>query len=303
MKAPAVGTKSPAAVAPTRARSAAPTGAGPAGVHAESMDLSVPTLLRMQAGVGNAAVAQLIARHPRSTAQRLADPTAPPVPPSRTMPHEDAMFVAVHTKVKSAGASMKKHPPAKAEAKKARDAAEPPANDAEAQAKAAKVGDMGAAKAGAFDKEKFVAAVRKAIDANSPKTLEEADNHAKSGKGDEVKNHVMGEVIKGKDGTTSDIKNATATAPDPSKAQVKPVTPMTAPGAVPAPQVPAAAGMPRPVPAEQLNLQGGKHETDATLATAGVTEQTLATSNEPQFQQALDAKKAGEAHANAGVSA
>ena len=56
--------------------------------------------------------------------------------------------------------------------------------------------------------------------------------------------------------------------------------------------------MPKPAPAEQLNLAAGKHDTDQELAEAEVTEPQLAQSNEPEFQQALADKQAAAAHAD-----
>ena len=260
-------------------------------------------VLRLQHDVGNAAVTAAIGRraaHPEATrraVQRRVDPTSPPVPPSKHAPTRDPAFAAVTKQVRTVGAKLTAHPSPRKEVGEARDAAEPPSNDADAQAKAAKVDDMGRAKPGTFDKAKFVEAVRAAIASSSPKTLEEADEHKTSGKTEQVKTQVMGQVSAGKDSSTAAIKTATAAAPDPGAARPKPVTPMAPPTSAPASAVPGAAAMPAPAPPEQLNLQGGKHETDAEMSDAGVTEQQLSTSNEPQFQDALGAKRAGEEHA------
>ena len=85
---------------------------------------------------------------------------------------------------------------------------------------------MDAQQAGTFDKKAFIAAVKAAIEAKSPKTLKEADNYKKSGKAGEVKGEVKGLVTQGKEGQTKDIETATAAPPDQSKAVPKPVTPM-----------------------------------------------------------------------------
>lgn len=67
----------------------------------------------------------------------------------------------------------------------------------------------------------------------------------------------------------------------------------------PPPSVAAADAAPKPAPAEPLNLAAGPHEADHEMAQGEVTEQQLAESNEPQFQQALADKQAAAAHATA----
>ncbi len=201
-------------------------------------------------------------------------------------------------KVKATGREKRAHPPATAKAKEAQDAAVPPSGDVGSQAKAAKADSMDAQRPGSFDKKAFIAAVKAAIEAKSPKTLKEADNYKSSGKAGEVKGDVKGLVSQGKEGQTADIKAATDAPPDQSKAVPKPVTPMgpEPPGqAVP---IPATGAVPKPAPAEQLNLAAGKHEVNSEMADAEVTETQLAESNEPEFEQGLADKKAAAAHAD-----
>ena len=77
---------------------------------------------------------------------------------------------------------------------------------------------MDAQQPGAFDKKAFIAAVKAAIEAKSPKTLKEADNYKESGKAGEVKGEVKGLVTSGKEGQAKDIETATDAPPDQSKA-------------------------------------------------------------------------------------
>ena len=56
---------------------------------------------------------------------------------------------------------------------------------------------MDAQQPGTFDKKAFIAAVKAAIEAKSPKTLKEADDYKKSGKAGEVKGEVKGLVSGG----------------------------------------------------------------------------------------------------------
>ncbi|MFI7742535.1 Rossmann-like fold-containing protein [Kocuria rhizosphaericola] len=221
----------------------------------------------------------------------------PPVSPTPVRPEEDPAFAKVVGSVKNVAAIKKAHPPAATKAKEAQGAAVAPADDLGAQAKAAKVDAMDAQPPGSFDKKAFIAAVKTAIEAKSPKTLEEADEYKKSGKAGEVKGDVKGLVGQGKEGQAKDIEAATEAPPDPSKAVAKPVTPMAPETPGTAPRVPAAGAVPKPAPPEQTNLAAGQHQADQEMADAGVTEGQLAQSNEPEFQQALVDKKAAAEHA------
>ena len=217
--------------------------------------------------------------------------------PVTVRPEEDPAFTQVTGTIKGVAQSRKAHPPAAAKAKEAQGAALPPTDDVAGQAKAAKVDAMDAQQPGTFDKQAFIAAVKAAIEAKSPKTLEEADDYKKSGKAGEAKGQVKGLVSQGKSGQAKDIEAATAAPPDQSKAVPKPVTPMAQeqPGQV-AP-VPAAGAAPKPAPAEQVNLAAGPHQANQEMADAEVSEQQLAQSNEPEFQQGLADKKAAAEHA------
>ncbi|WP_245233996.1 hypothetical protein [Mycobacterium sp. PS03-16] len=224
----------------------------------------------------------------------------PPVRPKPVSPRSDPAFSQVTGSVKAFAKVKKAHPPAAAKATEAQGAAQAPSDDLVGQAKAAKVDTMDAQPAGTFDKKAFIAAVKAAIEAKSPKTLEEADSQAKAGggKAGEVKGEVKGLVSQGKDGQTKDVATATAAAPDTSTSVPKPVTPMQPEAQGPAVAIPAAGAAPKPAPPEQLNLAAGKQQANDEMAGADVSEKQLAESNEPEFEQALTDKKAAAAHAD-----
>jgi hypothetical protein len=111
-----------------------------------------------------------------------AKPGAAPAVPA--VAAADPAFVQVAEKVKGFAAAKKAHPPASAKAKEAQDAAQAPADDLAGQSKVSKVDTMDAQQAGSFDKQAFIAAVKTAIEAKSPKTLQEAT--APQGKADGV---------------------------------------------------------------------------------------------------------------------
>lgn len=277
-------------------------------------------MLGLQRSAGNAAVSALVtgtaAAGPVAApaaaetvdlapaVQRLAGAPGsvppPPVPPGPPVPAEHPGFKATQVKLSAARRGLAAHAPAQVKADEAARAAKPPADDKEAQAKAAKAGEMGAAPTPGFDKAAFIAAVTAAIAKQTPKNLDEADTFGSSGKSEAVAAEVKGKVTAGKDASAKPMAEASAKAPDTGQAKDKPVTELPAtPAAGAPPEVGAAGAMPSKAPAEQTNLGHGPAETNQQMAEAGVTEEQLANSNEPEFTGALAAKKEGEAHSAA----
>ncbi|MFI6731100.1 hypothetical protein [Streptomyces atratus] len=241
----------------------------------------VRSLQRLQGAAGNAAVSRLVA-------QRYAAPVKP-------APAQAPGFRAVKADVAAKKRRIAVHAPATAESKSAQDAAVAPPDDKEAQGKAANAEKMNAAKPGEFNKQAFIDAVNKAIDAQAPKNLDDADKFSKSGKADKIKGEVDGKVKDGKESSAKDIDTATKAPPDTSAAKDKPVTPMTpdqAPGNPGAPSV--ADAVPAQQPASVTDFSEGPAANNQAMADAEVTEDQLAKGNEPEFDQALSAKKTAE---------
>jgi hypothetical protein len=191
----------------------------------------------------------------------------------------------------------KAHPPARTEVKQAQDAAMAPADDKEAQAKAAQADKMDAARPSGFDKAGFVAAVNAAVAKQAPQNLDEADKFAGSGKADQIKGEVLGKVTSGKAASTKEITDRTHEAPNTPTAVEKPVTPLpTNQTSLALASPDASTAVPDKAPAEQTDLRADQCETDHKMADAGVTEQQLAQSNESEFTGALASKKEGEQH-------
>jgi hypothetical protein len=245
------------------------------------------TLDGLQAAAGNGATVALLG------IQRAA-----------ASPTSDPRFLKVAGTVRRVAQSERKHVPARKAAGEAQKAAAPPADDKAAKAAASQVSTMAEQKPGEFDKAAFIAAVRKAIEAKSPQNLEEADDFSKSGKAGEVKAEVGGMVSGGKNAAASAITSATTAPPNEGKVASKDVVPMRKEVAGPAPApVGAAAAMPAPLPAAATDLSAGPAEVQAKMASAEVTEEQLAASNEPQFAEAVQSKQALEAHAAAAPAA
>ncbi|MFI8252210.1 hypothetical protein [Streptomyces filamentosus] len=231
--------------------------------------------------MGNAAVARLVAQ--RHTA------------PVKTPPNAAPGFRRVGADVAAKKRTLAAHTPAAAESKSAQDAAVAPVDDKEAQGKAANAEKMNAAKPGEFDKAAFVAAVDKAIEAQAPKNLDEADKFSKSGKADKVKAEVDGKVGEGKDTSAEDIETATKAPPDTSAAKDKPVTPLVPDRPPGNPGAPSASdAIPEKQPPAVTDFSQGPAENDKAMADAEVTEEQLAKGNEPEFDDALKAKKTAE---------
>ncbi|MGW4159525.1 hypothetical protein [Streptomyces sp. NPDC004788] len=245
-------------------------------------DSGVRSLQRLQGAAGNAAVARLVAQ--RYTA------------PVKTPPSAAPGFRRVGADVAAKKRTLAAHAPAATESKSAQDAAVAPPDDKEAQGKAANAEKMNAAKPGEFNKAAFIEAVNKAIDAQAPKNLDEADKFSSSGKAEKVKGEVDGKVKDGKSASAKDIETTTKAPPDTSAAKDKPVTPMV-PDRPPAnPGAPSAAdAVPEKQPAAVTDFSQGPAENDKAMADAEVTEEQLAKGNEPEFDQALKAKKTAEA--------
>ena len=224
------------------------------------------------------------------------DVLAPPAAPERLRPQDDPAFAQVTGAATSYAKAKRAHPPAAAKAREAQNAALPPANDVASQAEAAKLDTMNAQPAGAFDKKAFIAAVKAAIEAKAPKSLEQADEYKKSGQASQVKGEVKGLVGGNKQQSAEAIETATAAPPDSSKAVAKPVVPMTQEDAGAAANIPAGGAVPKPAPAEQLNLAAGPNQANMELDQAEVSEQQLAQSNEPEFTGAVAAKQEAAAH-------
>jgi hypothetical protein len=228
----------------------------------------------------------------------------PPAPPLRTRPRDDPGFTALTGAAKEAAAGHAQHGSGQKKAVEAQGAAESPSDDLAAQAKTSKLETMKAKGVGTFDTASFTAALEKAIEAKTPKNLEEADEFADSGKVGEVSTQVSGFVAKNTSAASSGLDQATAAPPDPSKSVPKAVTPMAdeIAHAVPFPGSPAA-GTPKSAPANQTNLSAGPNQLDQTMAEADVTERQLAESNEPAFAAALQAKQSAGQHAATGPAA
>jgi hypothetical protein len=213
-------------------------------------------------------------------------------------PHEDAHFSAVAGRVGGVAGKQKSHPPARAKVAESENAAKGPGDEVASVAAAHKVDEMGAQKPKGFDRAAFIAAVHAAIERKSPKNMTEVRDFKSSGKAEEIKGEVAGNVAAGKEAAAGAIKASTEAPPNQAGIAPKPVVPMApeAPGPHP-PDVKPGDAMPARKPESEVSLAHTKVETDNQLAEANVTQEQVAESNEPQFHEAMDAKKEADEHA------
>jgi hypothetical protein len=265
-----------------------------------------------QTRVGNAAVAASLAAA-AAVGPPVVLPGAGPValgngataaaaggPGGRSGPRSDPKFVALTAGVKGKQRRLAHHRPARHEAAAAHAAAKAPPDDREAQGKAANAEKMNAARPAGFDKAAFVKAVEEAVARQAPKNLDEADQFADSGKADQVKGEVQGQVGAGKEASAAPIADTTAAPPDTSAAVEKPVVPMTPdqPPRVPAAPDPAQA-VPDKAPPSATDFSAGPRQLDQQMRDAQVTDDQLARSNEPTFTGALKDKQVAAQHSAA----
>jgi Skp family chaperone for outer membrane proteins len=260
-------------------------------------------LAALQRQAGNRAVSGLLGTAPATAASSVDTPTTAQrlvegQPPGRSGPDADPKFAALKRDVASKRARLAAHKPAAKEADAAARAARPPQDDTLAQGKAAQADTMAAAKPGEFDKPAFIKALGDAIAQQAPKNLSEAMDYGSSGKADAVKAQVSGKVGQGTASSKAQIATATGAVPETDKAKPKAVVPIGSAPAVGAPAGPdPARAVPDRAPDSATDFSEGPRQVDSQLSAAEVTEEQLAKSNEPEFHDALTAKKEGEAHA------
>lgn len=230
-----------------------------------------------------------------------------PMPPrakaakrSPRSPAEDPSFQRVVRATNKTAKAQQAHDPADKKATEAQRAAEAVPAEAESKAQDRKSTALGTAaqKDIAFDAKAFEQELREKIEAATPQTLEEANEFKENNRVGEVKAAVGQKVAEGKAETTGPVATE-ATTPmavnpaDAKQAQALPPTP-----AGPRPTIPGAKdAAPKKKTAEEISLEEQSSSLDADMAANGVTEDQLASAEEPSFGKALDEKKAAQADA------
>jgi hypothetical protein len=219
-----------------------------------------------------------------------------------TSPDADPTFQAVLATIQAVAVSQQAHAPATTKAAEAQAAAVAPPSEVTGRAQANQVGEMEAMETPEFDAAAFKAELMKRIAALAPKTTAEADNFKRDNQLGSVKAEMQGQVAQEQTATQTPLEEKTAQAPDTSQIEPKPVTPLPPghPGAPP-PDVGAAQAVPKLKGHSEVEapLHANSQKLDQQMAEADITEEQLATSNEPTFTAALGAKRTAQAHAAA----
>lgn len=238
-------------------------------------------------------------------------PGAPPKakakePPTPRTPETDPNYRAMTERAKDRQKKQSAHGSGGGAAKAAQGAAVGPANEVASKADARQVGKMDDAPAGEFSADAFVNAVIQKLQSVDPQTLGAVDSFGPSGRLREVKAGVQGTVSQQRENAQGMIEHAATQPPSTEGIEPKPVEPL-APQAVGEAPASVAADQAMPMPRTEDDVSGMQRanvdSVNRDLSSAKITETELATSNEPTFVAALDAKHSVEADAVAGPAA
>ncbi|WP_414551377.1 eCIS core domain-containing protein [Anabaena sp. CCY 0017] len=212
-------------------------------------------------------------------------------------PQKDPEFQAVVNNAKGVTAENKKHEPAQVEAQEAQDAAQPPSNEVESKAQDQQVQEMDQQPPGEFNAAAFKQKVMDKVNAVAPNTLEEADKFKDSNLLNSVGGDLSSQAQEATAQATGPVTEKTQAAPDSSGIEPKAVKPLENPEVGPQPpDIGAAKATPKPKPEAEVSapLTAESQKLDQQMAEAEVTEEQLANSNEPQFINAVGAKKSAQ---------
>ncbi|MBE9031490.1 DUF4157 domain-containing protein [filamentous cyanobacterium LEGE 11480] len=212
----------------------------------------------------------------------------------------DPDFQSAVSQTKAAGAAGKQHAPAGTKAQEAQEAAVSPPAEQTGKAQANQVGEMQQAETPGFNKAAFKQQLMEKIKASAPKTLSDADKFKENNKLGAVKSEMTGKVKDEKSASQQPLEEKTKKAPDTSGIPAKPVTPLAGAEKVkPVASVGAEKAVPKARSQAEVEapLQQEAQKADQQMASADVTEEQLAKSNEPEFKSALTAKQAAKDNA------
>ncbi len=214
-------------------------------------------------------------------------------------PGQDPGFQAVAGRVGAVADRERTHEEPGTEAEEAQEAAEPPTNELESKAQDQQVQEMEQQKPGEFSAAAFKAALLAKIKEITPKKLKDVDEFKKKSPISAVRDRVKQKIAEQKARSMGVLEEKVEETPDTSGIEPKPVTPMDQPDVGPAPgDIRAGEAAPKPKKQDEIEdpLLRESAGLDRDLEKAGITEEQLAESNEPQFLATLKAKKDAQAY-------
>lgn len=214
--------------------------------------------------------------------------------PSPKCPAEDPAFRRAHQQVKRDAKKQRKHEPAGQKRDEMVASAALPTTEQNLQSgqeqQAAAL--ESAAQPKPFDRLEFKRKLQLKIESKMPQTEDQAKEFSGSGKLEEAKEEFKGTISEEK-GKVSGPLEAKKAEPLPEGQNLKPDN-VSVPAAKPADQpgvVPTGFAAPKPRTEEEISLEHKSIALDEQMAQEGLTEQQLAESEEPKFEQALQSKK------------
>lgn len=221
-------------------------------------------------------------------------PVRPNSKKSPSTPDEDPAFQKVVKKTKKIAIGQKQHGDAEKKAEEAQNSAEAVPKEAESKAQNRKTDGLGeAAKEDKpFDAAAFKADLLKKIEAVTPKNLKEATEFKENNKIDGVKTAMGEKVSSEKQNTTGPVNNVVQqplqiNANENKQSISLPPTPKG--------PLPGNPGVKNAAPKNKLDgeisMEQQSQSLDEEMKANNVTEEQLASSNEPTFNAALDEKK------------
>ncbi|HEU4596859.1 MAG TPA: DUF4157 domain-containing protein [Pyrinomonadaceae bacterium] len=225
---------------------------------------------------------------------------------SPASPEEDPAFQQVVERVGGVARKEKSHAPPHVKAAEAQAAAEAPPEEISGRAQNTHAGEMEKTETPPFDAAAFKAQLLKRIEELTPKSVEEADEFEDNNKLPAVKEQMSGQVAEGKAASRGPLEEKKDEGPDTKSVEPKAVTPIpeSAPGGPP-PGVGAGGAAPKSKTGAEVEtpIQENTQRLGDELSTENITEEQLAKSNEPQFNEALASKQEAETQAAEGPQA
>ncbi len=228
-----------------------------------------------------------------------AEPTAAGMPPGAATTADGQGLDRVLARLDSVAQGQKAHAPAHTKAKAALAAAKPPPNEGARRADAKRAAVMDAQEPGETNLDALYTELCNALNAIPVKTLEDVDDFKESGKAAQMKGSLQAGIGAQKEAAASGISQV-ARAPDPTPEETEGAVPLPAERAEGGPpQIGAREALPAPRPDAEISNEDGKEQADKMLAEHDLDEEQLREANEPEFTEALAAKKELEASADA----
>lgn len=218
-------------------------------------------------------------------------------------PFEDPAFHNMVNRAAGAAKKQKHHVPATAKVEAAQAAAVMPPEQTMGTAQGNQAAAMQNAPAPGFNAAAFKAQLMSRIQELTPKTTEQADEFKNNNQLGAVKQDMSGKVSEERGRSAGPLEEKKDEAPDTKSVPQRTVTPLAGPDAPAAPgQLSAKDAAPKPKTTAEVEapIQENTKRVGDEMAKEKITEEQLAKSNEPKFQQALGAKQTAEKQAKTG---